>query len=224
MTIAEQPGSKRRAIYPASDGKPMAETQRHVEHIIDTISMLRVRYVDRADVYVMGNNFIYYEEGNPRARVSPDTYVVFGVPDVDRDSYKVWEEGGKMPDVVFEFTSRKTRREDTETKRSLYERVMRVKEYFLFDPHGEYLKPRLQGFRLERDVYMPLELVDGRLHSEQLQLDLVVEGERMRLYDPATKTWLLTMVEQAQRAASAEEEVARLRAEIEALKRRAGEE
>ena len=34
----------------------------------------------RPDVYVSGNNFVYYEEGDPKKRVSPDCYVVFGVP------------------------------------------------------------------------------------------------------------------------------------------------
>ena len=29
------------------------------------------------------------------------------------------------------------------TKRPLYERTLRVPEYFLFDPTGDYLRPRL---------------------------------------------------------------------------------
>src|SRR5262249_13089291 len=104
-----------------------------------------------------------------------------------RDSYKTWEEGGKLPDVIFEFTSRKTHREDTHTKRPLYEQVLKVPEYFLFDPTGDYLSPRLQGFRLVEGAYVPLELVAGRLSSEQLQLELVQEGENLYLYDPARR-------------------------------------
>src|SRR5437588_1582654 len=100
---------QRPVIYPSSDGKPMAETEYHVNLMTYFISALKTRYAHRDDVYVMGNNFIYYEEGNPKVRLSPDTYVVFGVPKRIRDSYKVWEEGGKFPDVVFEFTSKKTR-------------------------------------------------------------------------------------------------------------------
>lgn len=205
----------RRIYYPTSDGKPMGETEKHVNLIIDTISVLKVYFADRSDVYVAGNNFLYWEEGNPRARISPDTYVVFGVPKIVRDSYKAWEEGGKLPDVIFEFTSKKTRREDTRKKFPLYEKVLRVPEYFQFDPTGDYLNPRLQGHRLVAGQYVPIEQVGDRLHSEQLGLDLVEEGERLRLYDPKRGEWLLTAVELAQRAAEAEAEVARLRAELE---------
>jgi len=217
----------------------MAETQRHGNQMLYNIGALTVYFRDRPDVYVAGNNFLYYKEGDPKARVSPDTYVVFGVGNQERDSYMVWKEGGKLPDVIFEVTSKKTRREDTDRKRPLYEQ-MRVSEYVLFDPTGDYLKPRLQGFRLEKGVYVPLELVDDRLYSEQLGLYIVQQGDRMRFYDPRRDDWLPSFEEQAERAEqamlharqaecraeqearradAAEAEVARLRAEIEALRR-----
>src|SRR2546421_3224618 len=90
---------KRHLYYPVSDGKPMGETDWHVNSIIETISVLGVRYADQPDVYVAGNNFVYWEEGNPRKRLSPDSYVVFGVPKFDRPNYKSWEEGGHLPAV-----------------------------------------------------------------------------------------------------------------------------
>jgi Uma2 family endonuclease len=37
-----------------------------------------IYFQDRADVYVSGNIFIYYEEGNPEAVVVPDVFVLFG--------------------------------------------------------------------------------------------------------------------------------------------------
>jgi ABC-type multidrug transport system ATPase subunit len=203
---------------------------------IYAIETLKGFFDDRTDVVVSGNNFVYYDEGNPKGRVSPDCYVVFGVEKRVRDSYKAWEEGGRAPSVVFEFTSKKTRKEDTVTKFRLYESVLRVPEYFLFDPTGDYLKPRLQGHRLVDGRYVALELVDGRLHSEVLGLDLVMEGERLRLYDPARGVFLLDPLEQtrranaeaaraeaeARRAEAAEAESARLRAALEALRRQQG--
>ena len=134
----------------------------------------------------------------------------------------------------------KTQREDTDRKLPLYEQTLKTPEYFLFDPTGDYLHPRLQGYRLEGGRYVRLESVSGRLHSEQLGLDLVQDGEMLRLHDPATGEFLPTSQEQAnlireqadrlaaearraeeqdQRAAAAEAEVERLRAELEALKR-----
>ena len=59
-----------------------------------------------------------------------------------RRTFKVWEEC-KCPDLVIEVTSRKTRTEDTEQKLELYRDVLKVREYFLFDPLEEYLEPSL---------------------------------------------------------------------------------
>lgn len=217
--------------YPTGDGKPMAETDLHVDQLIYTREALKVRYADDPDVYVAGNNLLYWEEGNPRKSVSPDVYVVFGIPKYPRDLYKVWEEG-KGPDVVFEFTSKTTRKEDVGKKRPLYRDVLKVREYFRFDPTGDYLSPRLQGDRLENGVYVPIPLVDGRMYSEMLELYLVVAGERLRLFDPKTGEFLRTLQEaeehaaqEAQRAeaeaqarAEAEAEIARLRTELAALR------
>ena len=53
--------------YPSSDGQPMAETSVHRECIVDTIGTARGLFAERPDVYVSGDLFVYYEEGNPRA-------------------------------------------------------------------------------------------------------------------------------------------------------------
>lgn len=206
--------------YPTSDGELMAETDKHRRLMMYVIDALSVHFDGRPDVYVAGNNFLFWQEGDPKARISPDVYVVFGPSPDARDSYMAWKEGGRLPDVVFEFTSRKTQREDTDTKLPLYEQVLRTPEYFLFDPTGDYLRPRLQGYRLENGRYVRLEMTENRLHSERLGLDLVQEGERLRLWDPIRLEFLPTPQEQARRVEAAENEIERLRAELEALKRR----
>ncbi len=205
----------------------MAETDKHRRLMSYVIDALGIYYAARPDVYVSGNNFVFWEEGNPKARISPDGYVVFGVPRHDRDSYMAWKEGGRLPAVVFEFTSRKTQQEDTDTKLPLYEQVLQTPEYFLFDPTGDYLKPRLQGYRLVEGRYVQLEIVNDCLHSEQLGLDLTQQGETLRLYDPVEQEFLPTIQEQARKAEqeaagreAAEAENARLRAELDALKRK----
>lgn len=244
-------GRTRPVVYPTSDGKPMAETDLHVRQLTYLIEALQAHFASDPRVYVAGNNFVYYREGDAKACVSPDCYVVFGVQQGPRDCYKAWEEGGKLPDVVFEITSKKTRNEDTTRKRSQYEVELRVPEYYLFDPKGDYLSPRLQAYRLEGGQYVPLEAVEGRVRSELLKLDLVQRGDVLRLYDPEADCWLLTYAEaEAQRAEAirlakeetcradeqarradqeaqarraAEEENTRLRAELQRLRRRTGE-
>ncbi|MBI3359491.1 MAG: Uma2 family endonuclease, partial [Chloroflexi bacterium] len=76
--LIEAPVKTDAIIYPESDGKPMAETGIHVLLIAYLIGMLRAFFRHRPDVYVSGNMFMYYEEGNPRKVVAPDVYVVFG--------------------------------------------------------------------------------------------------------------------------------------------------
>ena len=150
--------------------------------------------------------------------VAPDVFVVHGVRNQPRRSYKLWEEG-VVPAVVFELTSRSTRREDLRTKYDLYARLG-VTEYFLFDPLGEYLRPPCRGYRLQQGRYRPLAAgEDGALWSVALGLALHGRGEQLRLYDPARQRWLPTPQEEAasrraaeERALVAEAEVARLRA------------
>ena len=214
--------------YPGSDGKPMGETLTHGRCIHDVLYFLHGFFAARADVLVAGDNFIYYEEGNPRASVVPDVFVVFGAVKNEyreegwRDVYKLWEEP-KGPDFVLEVTSPSTRREDLVQKRSLYGRLG-VGEYFLFDPKGEYLKPRLQGMRLDGGEYerlgevrLPGGGVEG-LWSEVLGLYLYGRGRELRLYDPVGGEELRTHEEEI--AARREEAAARQR---EAAARRAAE-
>ena len=213
--------------YPSSDGRPMAETSVHRACIVDTIWAARRVFADRADVYVSGDMFVYYEEGNPRASVVPDVFVVVGAVRDElraggwRDTYKLWEEP-KGPDFVLEVTSRSTRRDDQVRKRALYARLG-VGEYFLCDPKGEYLAPPLQGLRLGGGGYervSPERLPDGRegVWSEVFGMYLCRRGRALRLHDPVAGRDVRTPDEEAvaQRAAearAAEEATARQAAE-----------
>src|SRR5262245_61346495 len=133
--------------YPEADGKPIAETDVHIDVLIYLREALKDYFRDAPQVYVAGNMLLYYEEGNPAACVAPDVFVVQGVAKRERRTYRLWEEG-QPPTVVFEITSRGTRLEDLGTKRVLYA-MLGIREYFLYDPLGEYLRPPLQGYRLQ---------------------------------------------------------------------------
>lgn len=182
-------------IYPESDGKPMAETDIHAELLIDLRVALDNHFRTDPDVYVSGNLLVYYVEGNPAKCLAPDVFVVRGVPKGQRRIYKLWEEG-VAPQVVIELTSRKTWREDLQTKWRLYEELG-VQEYFIFDPEYDYLDEALVGYRLENGKFAPLEIKDRRVKSEILWLELVDTGEALRLFDPATKQFLPNTSESA---------------------------
>ena len=198
MAAAPRQRATREIEYPTGDGKPMAETDVHRDDMVDVIDTLRYHFADEPNVYISGNLLLYYEEGNPRKHVAPDVLVSFGVPkEPPRKYYQVWKEG-KAPDVVIEITSKSTKREDKKTKKELYRDVLKVQEYFQFDPTEDYLKPPLQGFRLVDGEYISIPLENGRLPSQVLGLHLERDGKELRLFDPVTGRRLLTSAERAE--------------------------
>jgi len=202
--------------YPESDGKPMAETDFQRAYLIYSVSVLDLYFQNQSDVYVSGNILIYYEEGNPKACISPDVFVVLNQDKRKRRSYKVWEEGEKYPNFVLEITSKSTVNEDQGSKKGLYA-FWGVQEYFQYDPTGDYLKSRLQGFRLIEGNYFPIPEVpldqanDFSLRSEVLGIDLCLKNQDLKFFEASSGIQLLGLeeTESARRAAE-------LRAEQEA--------
>jgi Uma2 family endonuclease len=184
--------------YPESDGKPMAETDLHIHVLLALRQLLINRYANDPNTYASGNNMMYYVQGNPKRWVSPDVYVVHGIPKRFRDKYLVWDEG-KGPDFVIEVTSKTTRKEDLNAKMALYRDVLRVSEYLLFDQRREYIKTALRGYRLQGPEYVSIDPVNGRLPSQQIGLHLEPQGAELKLWDPATEQYVLTTEQQLDR-------------------------
>jgi Uma2 family endonuclease len=194
MSTVPPPRRVREIKYPTTDGKPMAETDYHRELMVDLIESLKVFYADEPRVYVSGNLLLFYEKGNKRRHLSPDVFVVPGVGNHRRDNFLLWEEG-HGPKFVIELTSSSTRKEDVTKKFALYRDVLKVREYFLFDPLGDYLKPSMQGWRLAKGVYQSIRAVEGRLPSSTTGLHLERDDKELRLWNPETKTWLPSRLE-----------------------------
>ena len=228
MAVSVSYPPTRRIEYPSSDGLPMAESDFQRKPLTYAINALGLYFQDRPDVYVSGDLFIYYEQGNPEAVVAPDVFVVFGAPKRDRSTYLLWNEP-KAPDFVLEITSRSTRSKDQGPKRGTYA-FLGVREYVQYDPTQDYLTPPLQGGRLVGNSYTPMPLAtlpDGTLvlHSEVLGLDLRLENGALRFFDPRTAQPLLTYseIEQARREAEQARREAEARARQEAVAREAAE-
>jgi Uma2 family endonuclease len=213
-------------VYPCSDGQPMAETQIHGACMMYVTYALKRWFGKggRADVHVGMNSFLYYEQGNPRAVVTPDVYVVPGAPEFHRDTYLLWNEP-KGPDFVLEVTSASTRRADERRKRDVYA-ALGVREYFLYDPRAEWLTPPLQGFRLHEEAYRAVPAVTVlsnrgvAVASEVLGLELRDDRDArmVRLRDLETGEDLPTY-EEAERAR--EEEASARQQESEARQQEA---
>ena len=182
-------------VYPEPDGSPMAESDPARDYLIYGVSSLKLYFQNRRDIYVSGNLWLCYEQGVPDAVVCPDVFVVFGVENRQRRSYRVWEENGKTPDWVLEVTSSSTHLKDEREKPDIYAQ-MGVCEYFQYDPTGDYLNPPLKGRRLTRNGYeiiTPNPLEDGMLSlpSQVLGLEMrLLPDSRMRFFNPQTGEYL----------------------------------
>jgi Uma2 family endonuclease len=185
---------------PDSDGEPM-ENEREYFQIVLLYEALEQYWRGRQDFYMGGNMFVYYspeqaheilaEEADParprRAFRGPDLFIVL---DVDgsfrRQKWVVWDEGGRYPDVIFEFLSPSTRRIDQTTKKTLYEQTFKTREYYWYDPFD----PReCQGWRLDSDNRYQAMTPDARgwIWSPTLQLWI---GRWEGTYRRDQTTWL----------------------------------
>src|SRR5271166_3927992 len=182
--------------YPSSDGKPIGEAGIHARvALMNIYGVLYIYFLNNLTVAVHADMFVYYVKGDPKRNVCPDAFVAMDVPnEPDRRSYKVWKEG-KAPDLVFEVTSMKTRKQDLTKKFEIYRDVLGVREYFLFDPFEEYLDPSLQGYRLVAGSYQPIAMIKGGMPSEVLGLELQRDGENLRFFNPETGKLLPSMHE-----------------------------
>ena len=214
----------------------MAESDPARDYLIYGVESLKFYFRERENVYVSGNLYISYEEGVRDAVVSPDVFVIFGVEDRPRTSFKVWEEGGRTPDWVLEVTSASTRKKDERDKPDTYS-DLGVSEYFQYDPTGDYLDPPLKGQYLVNGTYQPMTpetLEDGSisLYSEVLGLYLrLLPNGQLRFFNPHTGEYLRSPDEseqellnqqqradrQQQRAEQAEAALEELRAHLIAM-------
>ncbi|MDE0365083.1 MAG: Uma2 family endonuclease [Gammaproteobacteria bacterium] len=218
VIFPEPPGGRPLAPedYPVRDGNPMAETPIHRRATVDAVMPLEFFFKNRTDVYVGCDMLLYYREGDVNGNVVPDVWVAFGVPKLpERNNWLLWLEG-KGPDFVLEITSENTELEDEGRKKRVYEELG-VREYWQFDPEGDYLDPILKGHELGPDgKYRDLVLKEHEevlCHQSLLGLELCLEGDRLFYFDPVQNVRLLTCMETADALRAAEESTQASKAE-----------
>ena len=174
--------------YPTRDGRPVAETDLHyLRSGRCRVWLAQVLRRSRRCLRGFESDGLRPARQSSRRHLSPDIFVAFGVRSGSRDLFKIWEE--KPPSFVLEITSKTTRREDERTKRKRYAQ-WGVPEYFLYDPRAEWVKPPLQGFRLQGRRYRRMSecvLPNGKrgLECKTLQLYLWLRDGELRLYEPS---------------------------------------
>ena len=211
--------------YSETDGLPMPDADYQGETLYYAVPALKAWFAKRPDVYASGDLFTYLEEGNADNHMAPDVFVVFGAASHQRETYKLWEEPGGVPDFVLEILSPSTWRKDLGEKRALYA-SLGVGEYWLYDPRGRFMQPTLAGHRLIGGSYVPLPATEspgGRsIRSPVLGLDLRLAEERLRFFDPVTARYLPDMAESWEESRISERERRTLETRARASEARAG--
>jgi Uma2 family endonuclease len=176
---------------------------------------------------------LYYDPRHTNWYKRPDWYMVLGVPRANQQqelrlSYLIWQEG-VTPFLVVELLSPGTEDDDLgkrlreinqpPTKWEVYERILRVPYYVVYDRYEN----NLRAFEISANVYKPIPLVGQRFWIPSLGLGLGLwrgiyqgaEGLWLRWYDQSG--WAPTLVEKAE-AESRRADVESQRAEFERKK------
>jgi len=139
--------------FPDSDGKPMAENTRQYEAIVTLKG--NIEAFAPADAFVAGDHLIYTDPLDPASCQAPDVYVAFGRPRGHRGSYKIWDEEGVFPQVIFEVLGPSITPAEMERKREFYF-GHGAEEYYEFDPEaGTWL-----GFVVSPESGLPVRVAD----------------------------------------------------------------
>lgn len=170
---------------PYDDGEPL-ESNLHSINMRLLVSTLEPHLAGQRNAFIGSNMFVYFSPDQVTTHDfrGPDVFVVLDVLPAPRKSWVVWQEDGRVPNVVIELMSDATAATDRNEKRQVYQDRLRIPELFLFDPWtAEFAGWRLVNWRYEP---VPLE-PDGSMNCEQLGLKLVVwEGE----VEGITSRWL----------------------------------
>lgn len=194
---------------------------------------LRLSTYAADEVFSVGDMNLYYDVDHPLWHKRPDWFAAVGVPRLyeGRDmrlSYVVWQERVN-PFVVVELLSPGTEKEDLgqsdrddnpnmpPTKWQVYEQILRIPYYILFDRYTNTLR----AFHLVGGHYQPLKFTDQRVPIPEWQISL---GVWQGCYEGIERLWLRwfdgeghLILSAAERAEQAEERANRFAARLREL-------
>ncbi len=193
--------------------EPQLESDLHCEQIDSLIRLIRWLFRpgtdrSRTDVYVAGNLTIYYSPNQKKSEFfrGPDIFVVLGTSPEPRRSWTVWEEENRYPNVIIELLSPSTAQVDRTEKKSIYQSIWQVPDYFWFDPD----RLEFRGFSLVEGSYQPIvPTSEGWLWSQELGVYLGISNDRLRLFSFDGQMIPFPEEDAEQRAERAEAKLAR---------------
>ncbi len=172
-------------VMPSAAGllsdEPEMESSLHYLQLLILYVSLEYHWRERNDYFIGANLTVYYNREQLKSRDfrGPDLFIVTDVEKRARNSWVVWEEGGRYPDLIIELLSDSTTEIDRTIKRDLYARRFRTPEYFWFSPQTE----EFAGFQLASGSYQEIPANDcGWRWSEVLNLYLGIHNQQLRYF------------------------------------------
>ncbi|MBN3872575.1 Uma2 family endonuclease [Nostoc sp. JL33] len=163
--------------------EPEMETSLHYMQLLLLVTSLEWLWRDSNDFFIGANLTIYFSRQQLRNRDfrGPDFFLVKDTEKRSRNSWVVWEEDGRYPDLIIELLSESTADIDRNLKKNLYENRFHTPEYFWFSPENlEFV-----GFELVGNKYQEITPnARGWCWSDVLRLYLGVEEGKLRYFTP----------------------------------------
>ncbi len=164
--------------------EPEMESSLHYAQLALLVSCLEWLWRDRQDFFIGATLTIYFSRQQLKNRDfrGPDLFLVRDTERRPRNSWVVWEEDGRYPNLMIELLSASTAAVDRGLKKDLYSRRFHTPEYFWFSP--ETLE--FAGFFLVGNQYQPIQAsAEGWLWSRELGLYLGVIAGGLRYLSEA---------------------------------------
>ncbi|MBW4559822.1 MAG: Uma2 family endonuclease [Mojavia pulchra JT2-VF2] len=196
--------------------EPEMESSLHYAQLLLLVTCLEWLWRDRNDYFIGANLTIYFSRQQLRNKDfrGPDFFLVKQTQKRPRNSWVVWEEDGKYPNLIIELLSNSTADTDRNLKKTLYQDRFHTPEYFWFSPDTL----EFAGFKLVGSEYQEISPnANGWRWSQELGLYLGIDAGKLRYF--TTEGNLVPTPEEA--ALQAQLELERQSLELEQERQRA---
>jgi Uma2 family endonuclease len=161
--------------------EPEMESSLHYMQLLLLVTCLEWAWQEREDFFIGANLTIYFSRQQLKNHDfrGPDFFLVKNTTREPRNSWVVWEEDGRYPDLIIELLSDSTANTDRTTKRKLYAERFHTPEYFYFSPDTL----EFTGFRLDGSTYIEIpENEQGWIWSQELGLFIGIHEQKLRYF------------------------------------------
>ncbi|BAZ28013.1 hypothetical protein NIES4074_04430 [Cylindrospermum sp. NIES-4074] len=176
--------------------EPEMESSLHYMQLLLLVTSLEWLWRDKNDYFIGANLTIYFSRQQLKNREfrGPDFFLVKQTEKRPRNSWVLWEEDGKYPNLIIELLSTSTANVDKTLKKNLYQDRFHTPEYFWFSPDtlefagfhivgSEYqeITPNTNGWRWSQELGLYLGIESGKLRYFTAEGSLVPTPEEAAL-------------------------------------------